>query len=214
METTWPSGSPPFWAPGTQIMWRYGDPGKPHWATPMTVVRDDADGLVAWLTAGTPILRVGRADGLDFRGHEETMFTAERVQVRATWEDYDVLRVAPTGRPWSVWAFFLAGSRDFEGWYVNIEDPHTRDADGVYSTDHVLDVWVEPDRSHSRKDEHELVLAVEQGRYTAEEAAAITAVAVEVEAVVDAWGPPFCDGWERFAPDPEWPVPGLPDLSR
>jgi len=210
MDGTRPSGTPPYWSPGTPIMWRYGDPGRPYWGTPMTVVRDDADGLVAWLTAGTEILKVGRADGRHFRAEAATMFTAERVQVTGTWDDYDVLRVAPTGRPWSVWAFFPASRRDFEGWYVNIEDPHVRDRDTVYSKDHVLDLWVEPDRTHERKDEDELALAVEQGRYTPEEAAWITSVADEVEAVIEAWGPPFCDGWEQFAPEPDWPVPGLP----
>lgn len=205
-----PSGTPPFWEPGTQVMWRYGDPSLPHWATPMTVVRDDEDALVAWLAAGTPTLKVGRADGLGRHEDRDRMFTAERVQLTGTWDDYDVLRVAPTGRPWSVWAFFPAGEATFEGWYVNLEDPHVRDADTTYSKDHVLDVWVEPDRTHSRKDEDELVLAVEQGRYSPAEAARITAVADEVEAVIRAWGPPFCDGWETFRPDPSWPVPQLP----
>jgi len=33
-------------------------------------------------------------------------------------------------------------------------------------------------------------------------AAAIEANAAEVEALVADWGPPFCDGWERFRPVP------------
>ena len=71
----------------------------------------------------------------------------------------------------------------------------------------MLDVWVEPDRTVSRKDEDELVLAVEAGRYTPDDAARITAVADEIEAVVAEWGPPFCDGWDAFRPSPGWPVP-------
>src|SRR4029079_12426777 len=73
-----PSGSPPYWPTGTQILWRSGDgplatgspiaedggQPQPRFAEPVTVVRDDADGLVAWLPTGTPVLRVGRADGL------------------------------------------------------------------------------------------------------------------------------------------------------
>ena len=74
----------------------------------------------------------------------------------------------------------------------------------------IHDVWVEPDRTFERKDEDELELAVEQGRYTPERAAEITAVADEIEEVIKAWGPPFCDGWETFRPDPSWPVPTLP----
>ena len=51
------------WPVGTQIMWREGagplgtgplvvDPSVPHFAQPVTVVRDDADGLVVWLPIG------------------------------------------------------------------------------------------------------------------------------------------------------------------
>ena len=54
--------------------------------------------------------------------------------------------------------------------------------------------------------------AVELGVYTTDEAARITAVAPEIERVIEAWGPPFCDGWDSFRPDPDWPVPDpLPD---
>ena len=49
----------------------------------------------------------------------------------------------------------------------------------------------------------------EQGRYTQAEADDITSVAEEIEEVVRAWGSPFCDDWERFQPDPDWPVPAL-----
>lgn len=80
----------------------------------------------------------------------------------------------------------------------------------MYTTDHVLDVEVEPDGSHRRKDEHELAAAVEQGRYTMEQAELFRATADEVEKLVAGWGSPFCDGWEAFRPDPEWPLPELP----
>ncbi|MGV3563294.1 MAG: DUF402 domain-containing protein, partial [Nocardioides sp.] len=81
-------------------------------------------------------------------------------------------------------------------------DPHVRWGRTTRSRDHLLDVWVEPDRSLERKDEHELEAAVRAGRYTEAEADAIRAVATEVEEVVAAWGSPFCDGWEHFVPDP------------
>jgi hypothetical protein len=76
----------------------------------------------------------------------------------------------------------------------------------------VLDVVVDPDRATRRKDEDELELAVAQGVFAPAAAAAIEADAAEVEAVLGRWGPPFCDGWERFSPDPEWPIPALPGL--
>jgi uncharacterized protein len=175
----------------------------------MTVVRDDADALVAWLQVGTLGLTTVRSDGRDLRADRDTMFTAERVEVARAWTDSHNLRIHEPGRHWSTWLFFDGATGEFEGWYCNIEEPHLRDDTATYSFDHVLDVWVEPDGAFERKDEDELVLAVEQGRYTQAEADDITAVADEIEDVVRAWGPPFCDGWETFRPDPGWPVPTL-----
>ena len=91
----------------------------------------------------------------------------------------------------------------------SISSPHT-----TWSSDEVLDVWVEPDRTTERKDEDELVLAIEQGRYTQAEADDITAVAGAVERVIADWGPPFDGGWETFRPDPAWPRPTLDGIER
>lgn len=215
-----PSGSPPYWPTGTQIMWREGDgplgtgatvvdTSVPHFAQPVTVVRDDADALIVWLPTGTPVLRAARADGLGKRDDTSTLFTAKLVQDRGAHAQFDQLRVAPTGRPWSVWVFFAEGTGEFAGWYVNLEKPHVRDKRTVYTSDHVLDLVIEPDRTMVRKDEDELALAVAQGVFDATAAAAIEADAAAVEALVADWGPPFCDGWERFRPDPAWPIPGL-----
>ena len=75
----------------------------------MRVVRDDADGLVAWLAPGTPLLRPVLADGRELR----SVPVAERFDVdrhgRAnrldSWHGHGILKVAPAGVPWSVWLF-------------------------------------------------------------------------------------------------------------
>jgi predicted RNA-binding protein associated with RNAse of E/G family len=171
-------------------------------------VRDDADALVAWLAAGTPVRRAARADGLGKRDDKSTLFTAAVVQDAGAWAGSDVLRISPTGRTWTVWVLFAELTGEFAGWYVNLEQAHVRDEDSVYTRDHVLDVEV--DGNCSLKDEDELVLAVAHGFYDAADAAEIRADAREVETIVAAWGSPFCDGWEHFRPDPAWPVPALP----
>jgi predicted RNA-binding protein associated with RNAse of E/G family len=84
----------------------------------------------------------------------------------------------------------------------------------VDTKDNILDVVVEPDRSYHRKDEDELILAVEHGRYTQAQADEITEIADEIENVIRNWGSPFCDGWESFRPDPDWPLPTLPELDQ
>jgi predicted RNA-binding protein associated with RNAse of E/G family len=117
---------------------------------------------------------------------------------------FDQLRIAPAGRPWSVWLMFSAGV--FSGWYVNLEQPHVRTDRAVLTSDHVLDVVVAPDRTVTLKDEDELAIAVTQGVFSPSEAAAISADAASILALVDFWGSPFCDRWEHFIPEPAWPI--------
>ena len=204
-----PSGSAQYWPAGTRIVWREGsgllgtgpivlDESAPHFASRMTVIRDDASGLVAWLAVGTPVLRVARADGRGKRDDPRTLFTAEFVAERGVHDVYDQLRIAPTGRPWSVWVMFEGD--EFAFWYVNLESPHVRSERAVFTSDRVLDVVVSPDRSVRLKDEDELVLAVSQGIFSESEAAAIATDARSVVELVASWGPPFCDRWETFRP--------------
>lgn len=217
-SATRPSGPAPYWRPGTQIWWRYRRPGwragEPETVHPVTVVRDDAEALVAWIAPGTPVAFPVLPDGRNPRqGDPRTAFIAPRVQSEGTWFGNGNIRIALTGRPWSVWLFWNDDG-SFDGYYGNLEDPHVRDAHNVYTTDHVLDVEVEPDGQRSRKDEDELAEAVRQGRYTAQQAAWIERCAEEVERVTDAWASPFRDGWETFRAPTEWPVPGLPSDLR
>lgn len=164
------------WSRGTQIMWRYGEAGG-DFTAPMTVVRDDDEALVAWLAVGTPVLTLVREDGRNLRAEPSEQFLVPRRQVESVWSDYSVLRVYQPGQRWSLWHFFEGANDEFVGWYANIEEPHVRKRRTTRSRDHVLDVWVEPDRSLERKDEDELIQAVEQGRYSPEEADAIRATA-------------------------------------
>lgn len=175
----------------------------------MTVVRDDARGIVAWMPVGTIIRAHLRPDGREMRAEKDTMFTTELVPVEQPWRDSHLLKVATPGQAWSLWVFFDGATGAFERYYVNLERPYERDSAAVYTEDYVLDICVGPDRTHWRKDEDELVLAVEQGYFTEDQAAAILTIAEEVESVIDAWGSPFRDGWENFLPDPAWPMPTL-----
>ncbi len=99
------------------------------------------------------------------------------------------------------------GRRDLQRVVRNFERPHLRDVYSTYTSDHVLDLWLEPDHTVFRKDEDELALAVEQGALDAATADATLENCRDVEAIIAAWGPPFCDGWERFRPDSSWTTP-------
>jgi len=216
-----PGGTAPFWEPGETIWWRYRRrtwvPGDPETVHPMRVVRDDHRALIAWLPGGTPILAPTLPNGANVREAPlSEIFTTPRVQGRMLWKGRGTLRMAPTGMPWSVW-FFWAEDGAFDGWYVNLETPHVRDEHSTYSSDHVLDVVVEPGRTCRLKDEDELEAAVHQGRYTAKEADAIRDEAVRAVAAVARGDFPFGPDhahWWPWRPDPGWPQPQLPEGLR
>lgn len=65
----------PFWPAGTVIRWCYGGPGA-DFVTPVRVLSDGPEALVAWLPAGTPVLRMVRADGRELRAERAGAFTA------------------------------------------------------------------------------------------------------------------------------------------
>jgi hypothetical protein len=200
-----PSGEPPYFARGATILWRYRNS-----IAPMTVVEDGPDRLVAWLPGGTTVLRPVLPDGRDPRavGPVE-MFRMGRVRRREVWHGYGSLRIAPTGRPWSVWLFWDEhGCHDC--WYINLEAVHRRDDAGIHSVDHAVDLVVAPDRSVEWKDLDELEGAVLAGRFTRAESDGFLADAAAAEREVEAWAAPFRDSWERWRPDPAWRRPELP----
>jgi len=202
-----------YWSPGTQINWIYESPrhGIDN-NRPMTVVRHDEAGLVAWLAAGTPLVKPVLTDGRDVRdaGLAE-MFTGPRAAKLATWRGAGILKVAPAGKPWSIWHFWHADGT-FSGWYVNLEDPHERDLERrtTRTRDCVLDLWVTPDRIVRRKDEDELEMALQVGKFDAARVAEIESWADEAEKEIAAWGPPYDENWRDWLPDPVWRLPPAP----
>jgi len=206
---------PQYWEPGTTIEWVYEGTGrhadKPN-VRPMTVVRDDADGLVAWLAPGTPLIKPVLVDGRETRhAGPVAMFTEERVLKLDVWRGTGILKVSPPGKPWSVW-YFWGEDGTFRGWYVNLEREHVRDPEArrVSTVDHVLDLWIHPDRTIEWKDEDELEGAVATGRFSAEEAERIIADGRAAEKEIATWASPFADAWHEWQPNPSWRLPEAP----
>ncbi|MFF9816200.1 DUF402 domain-containing protein [Streptomyces sp. NPDC014006] len=202
-----------FWAPGTQVLWRYRDNGGEgfHIARPVTVVRDDEELLAAWMAPGTECVKPVLADGTPV--HREplaTRYTKPRTVQRDRWFGTGVLKLARPGEPWSVWLFWEPGWR-FKNFYVNLEDPLARWAGGVDSTDHFLDIEVRPDGGWQWRDEDEFAQAQRDGLMSAELAERVRAAGQDAVEAIRTWRPPFSDGWQDWRPDPSWPVPKLPD---
>lgn len=196
-------------SPGQEILWRYG-----RVIDTARVVRDDDRGLVAWTPSGSARLDAVPADGR--RPREVPLDERSLVPWRAvesTWTGPGIVRVAPTGKPWSIW-FFRREDGSADGAYVNIELPHRR-IDGaeaaVFTRDLVLDLWIDAEHVGEEdvwlKDADELRAAVDQGRFTPAQAEAVRAIADHAGAdfIVDGtW--PLGEGWQDWTPDAETDV--------
>jgi Protein of unknown function (DUF402) len=200
-----PAGDPPYFDAGAVISWHYGD-----WADVLRVIRDDQRGLVAWLPSGSERVVAVAADGRGLRDRP----VAERPHVQrvlqmATWRGPGIVKIAPTGVPWSVW-YFTDDSGTFEGHYVNLELAHERPVDQsprVLSRDLVLDVWVEGGDTWL-KDTDELEAAVAAGKFTAEQGDVIRAVAEQARfEMIQPRGGPLDEGWESWRPPEGWDEP-------
>ena len=206
----------PFFAAGEVILWRYR-----RVIETARVIRDDERGLVVWIPSGSARLDSVPADGRSSRDVPlEERFTVPWVIRESTWRGEGIVRVAPTGMPWSIW-FFRDADGTPSGAYVNLELPHRRAAGeppSIFTRDLVLDVWVDAGHPGSEdiwlKDADELDAAVVQGRFTAAQAEAIRALADNACRLFIADGSwPLDEGWESWIPDAAMDQPiELPDV--
>lgn len=201
------------WSPGDHILWRYRANAAEHIQVcrPVTVVRDTADLLAVWLAPGTVCVKPELADGTPV--HREplaTRYTKPRTTVRCHWLGTGVLKLARPQDPWSVWLFWESDWR-FKNWYVNLEAPRDRWSGGIDSEDHFLDIAVYPDRRWEWKDEDEFAQAQQAGLMSPEQASRVRSAGRAAMELIQAWGAPFREEWQRWRPDPSWSVPALPE---
>lgn len=191
---------------------RYFRGGRVREVRPVTVVADDADGLVLWLAPGTPMIRSVLADGRRFADaplHER--YTTPVRSRPGEWGGTGIVMIVPPSAAYSVWLFWDAAG-EFLGWYGNLEDRHARWSGGIDTADQHLDVWITPDRTAEWRDEDEFAVATGLPGYWSERhVPQIRAVGEELMARARAGEPPFDGTWVDFTPDPDWLVPDLPD---
>lgn len=204
-----PSLAPMGWSYGDVILWCYR-----REVMPATVIQDDAC-LVVWIPPGTTFLGAVPSDGKDLRDRPvEERFTCDRVFALKEWFGAGSLRISYPGDAHSSWLFRRDDHETFWGWYGNLEDPLRRDERGVYTQDHVLDVWLDAEGRVGWKDEDELEAKVALGQFSVEQAAAIRAHGETVFAAMERRDPPYDGSWLDWRPDPALPTPTLPDEFR
>lgn len=204
-----PAGGAPYLDEGQIVTWHYG-----AWSDVLRVVRDDDRGLVAWLPSDSERLTAVPRDGKGLRDRslaERAALAAAREydMVVRRWQGPGLLRIAPTGVPWSLW-YFRDESGVFEGHYLNLELVHERPVDGsprVHTRDLVLDLWVENGETWL-KDADELDAGAEAGWCTPEQAGVIREIAEQARREqIDPRAWPFDEAWEDWQPPPEWDEP-------
>lgn len=222
-DLRWPMPDGPVRAPGPAPYFEGGAVMTWHYALGvdvLRVVRDDERGLVAWLPAGSERLAAVPRDGRGMRERsleERAALSAGQDvdRLRRTWDGSGILRIAPTGVPWSLW-YFWEDDGSFAGHYVNLELVHDRPVSGeprVHTRDLVLDLWLDADGQLWLKDEDELAAFTAAGRFDPAQADVVRALADRVRAeVVDPRGWPLSEDWESWRPAPEIDRPlTLPD---
>jgi predicted RNA-binding protein associated with RNAse of E/G family len=128
------------------------------------------------------------------------------------WHTNRALFLYRPGNAHSVGVFWREADGAFQFWYVNLEAPWRRTPLGFDTLDHTLDVVLAPDlRSWAWKDEDEFAWCQEVGIITPPQAAAIRAEGERAIAAAAHRASPYCDGWERWEPDPVWaPLTEMP----
>jgi hypothetical protein len=121
------------------------------------------------------------------------------------------LRLHAPGAHHDVLVFWTPDHGRLSHWYVNLQTPLRRTALGFDYTDLVLDAVVSADRASWRwEDEDELAEALALGLLSPGRAAFLRAEGERAIARLRARRRPYDAGWERWRPDPSWPVLPLP----
>jgi hypothetical protein len=194
------------WPRGRSILLREVYLGRVWAARPVTVVEDTSTRIAVYMAPGTlwkrPVAPTG--EPLRLQGPEWDL-------ADATCTGNAALRLITPGRAHSVLVWWDPTTWEFQGWYVNLEEPMRRTSLGFDYLDQVLDIVVAPDRSWHWKDEDEFHIAKERGILTPESAAAIRAEGERVIEAIEAGAPPFSGTWQAWRPDGDWCRADLPD---
>jgi len=188
--------------PPDQVLFRFVWPWRVFSAIPATVVERTPARTALWIAPGTPVrwppgqrVAIAELRAGDW-AHAEAEWYGGRLMLHEREAAHSV---------------YVHWGRDgaFLGWYVNLEDPWRETALGFDTTEHLLDIWVDPDRRWRWKDEDHLAEAVEVGLFTREQADGVRAEGERAIERIEAWEPPFSEEWESWRPDSTWPLPQI-----
>ena len=176
--------------PGDVVEVRSTYRGRVRWAFPHHVVADDGERFALYLAPGAEGVWMGR----DPDGRYLERWMTDEPPRPLVWQRHHILSLTCRGEAHSLWHFWDE-SWKFVCWYVQLQAPMLEVPAGLETTDHALDVIVEPDGTWRWKDEDDFAEAQALGVFTPDEAAAVRA---EGERVIAAH--PWPTGWEDWRP--------------
>lgn len=173
---------------------------------PMVVVEDHDDQIALWLPAGTPTVLCRPLVPDQPRPWLEGQWEL----VNSRWERWNTVFLMKPGAWHATWVMW-SPDWEFQGWYVNLQEPVIRTPLGFDARDLWLDMLVAPDRSWRWKDEGEVERVVKAGVVKAETMDEARAEGLRVAESISNGEPPFVDSWRTWRPNPAWPLPQLPE---
>ena len=195
------------WRAGDTVVMRDVHGDRVRFAIPCRVVQGETDMVVLYIAPGTRWMRPrARWGGPRDRVIVEWDGTHEEL----VWSGEGKLAMFKPGAGHSVQVFWDNRTREFLGWYVNLERHLGRTRFGYDIQDQVLDLIIYPDlERHEWKDEDEVAYLVAEGLMGADEAAAARAEGERVLESARRLEPPFSGHWPSWRPDAAWPIPVL-----
>jgi hypothetical protein len=169
---------------------------------PVIVVQDDPGLLATYIAEGAP-LRFPPGDWPTADGRHPW-------HAHTSWVDHGVLMLQRPGEAYAVWVFWSGPDREFDCWYINLQEPFRRTSTGYDTQDLELDILVGFDGSWRLKDDEVLEERVREGRFTRDQVDAARTEAKRVTDDLDAGRKWWSDDWARWRPDPAWPRPAFP----
>ena len=149
--------------------------GAPGWRCRVIVVADEPELLATYLPPGAQFAFPAGDHGLG----------PHPWHGRGGWKGHGVLMLQRPGERYAVWHFWDGAERAFAGWYVNLQEPFHRTPIGYDTYDLELDIWMPAAGGWSFKDDELLDVRVQEGRFTAAEAAEIRALGATIGAMLD-----------------------------
>ena len=186
------------------VVWRHLYRGRLRWAIPNLLIEETPERVVTLLVPGTACKAPTTYEKV---GYVQQLLDGWEVG-DFTWHTRRSLMLAPRDAAHTISLHWDHAADEFLGWYVNLQERARPTPIGYDTLDQMLDIWIEPDGSWRWKDWDELVEAEQAGIFTRAEADAIRA---EGQRVIERLDTLLPTGWETWRPDPEWPLPTLPE---